>query len=411
MGALASSVAEAIWKKRRGAVDGAVRDAVGDAVGGAVDGAVDGAVGGAVGDAVGGAVDDAVDGAVRDAVRDAVDGAVDGAVRDAVGGAVGDAVRDAVGVAVGGAVDDAVDGAVRDAVRDAVAGAVDGAVRDAVGGAVDDAVRDAVGVAVDGAVRGAVRDAVGGAVGGAVQTAIVIAKNAGVTMSWHYWLGGQFWVGGWGWGVAFVNFFFDICKLKLAKDIMERAEAYRKVCESVNYIWPNSEFVMVCARPIRISRDEAGRLHSDSNKAIEYPDGYGLYMLHGVKFEKELWEQVASGKMSFSDILKIENTEQRLQAMRHNPNALMQEKPKLLAKSERGNELYLIEGSEVNKFYNAPKVYLLGFVDPSKESPNNVLYEEVSPEVAESNLNDPDSVNAFHCKLTLAEYQTLQYES
>ncbi len=231
-----------------------------------------------------------------------------------------------------------------------------------------------------------------------------------VRSGWYNYLGGQFWVG-WYWGSAFVNFFFDICKLKLAKDIMERAEAYRKVCESVNYIWPNSEFVMVCARPIRISRDEAGRLHSDSNKAIEYPDGYGLYMLHGVKFEQELWQKVVSGKMSFSDILKIENTEQRLQAMRHNPNALMQEKPKLLAKSERGNELYLIEGSEVNKFYDAPKVYLLGFVDPSKEAPNNVLYEEVSPEVAESNLNDPDSVNAFHCKLTLAEYQTLQYES
>lgn len=88
----------------------------------------------------------------------------------------------------------------------------------------------------------------------------------------------------------------------------------------------------------------------------------------------------------------------------------MQENPKLIHKSERGNELYLIEGSEVNKFYDAPKVYLLGFLDPSKEAPNNKMFEEVSPEDAEKNP-DADAINALHCRLTLAEYAKLEYES
>ena len=181
------------------------------------------------------------------------------------------------------------DGAVRGAVRDAVRGVVRGAVGVAVGDAVRDVVRDAVGDVVGGAVRGAVDGAVDGAVGGAVKTSIAIEQKAGVTLSWHYWLGGQFWVGGyWYWGVAFVNFFFDVCKLKLSKDIMDRALAYRKVCESVNYIWANRDFVMVCARPVHIDKDEQGRLHSEFRMAIQYPDGWGLYMWHGVKVSEKI---------------------------------------------------------------------------------------------------------------------------
>jgi hypothetical protein len=110
-----------------------------------------------------------------------------------------------------------------------------------------------------------------------------------VSLSWHYWLGGQFWFGYWWYyGVATVSFFFDICKLKLSKDIMERALACRKICESVNYIWPNRHFVIVCARPVHIDRDEQGRLHSENRKAIQYPDGWGLYMWHGVRVTEKI---------------------------------------------------------------------------------------------------------------------------
>ena len=118
-------------------------------------------------------------------------------------------------------------------------------------------------------------------------------------------------------------------------------------------------------------------------------------MLHGVHFPKELWEKVITGKMTFSEILTIENLEQRLQAMTYNPNALLSEKPKLVHKSERGNELYLIENSKVNEFYEAAKVWLLGFIDPSKNFPNNKMYEEVSPELAELTQN-ADDIQAFH---------------
>jgi len=286
VGAFASSIADNILNR------GEVRDAVGRSVEDAIR------------DAIRGAVAVAVRGAVRDAVGRSVEDAIRGAVAVAVRGAVGDAVGDAVGVAVGDAVGDEVRGEVRVAVEDAV--------RVAVGDAVRGAVRDVVG----GAVGGAVRDVVGRAVGVAVRD--VVRGAVDEKLSWYNWLGGQFWVGGWWWGSpSFVSFFTDVCGLELDKDIQERATAYRKVCESVNYIWTNKDFVMVCARPKTISRDEDGRLHCDTGKAIEYQDGYGLYLLHGVTFEEDLWKKVVSKKMPFEEILAIEDVDQRTQAMKY----------------------------------------------------------------------------------------------
>ncbi len=311
VGALAASIAEAIWKKKREAVGSAVDGAVGEAVEGvvreavheavheAVDvvvlGAVGSAVGGAVREAVHGDVGRAVNGAVHEAVRRVVDGAVNGAIDDAVGEAVHNAVNWAVGDAVG------------DAVRRDVARVVLGAVGLAVRGAVGDDVGRVVNDAVDRAVNGAVHEA--------VQT--TTKKKKSLEISWHYWLGGQFWVGyGWYWGTAFSNFFFDVCGLKLSQDIMERAEAYRKVCESVNYIWPNSDFIIVCERPTEIHRNSLGRLHNENGMAIKYPDGWGLYLLNGVRFPEELYKKVISRKMSWKEISEIVDIDQRTQAMK-----------------------------------------------------------------------------------------------
>ena len=390
IGALAASVAEGIWQKTRknsyGAVGNTVGNAVDDAVGGAVAGAVGSAVDNVVSDAVRGAVSDAVGNAVRGTVSDTVGGAVAGAVSsavsdavrgavsDAVDSVVSDAVRGTVSDAVGDAIGNTVDSAVSDAVRDAIGNTVDSAVSDAVRGAVSDAVNDAVDDAIGGAVRDAVhgavsntvrgtvsdtvgdtiRNTVDGTVRDAVQTTISIAKKSKITISRHYWLGGQFLVGGWYWGVSFVNFFFDVCKLKLSKDIMERTTAYRKVCESVNYIWPNKDFVIVCARPTKILRNAQGRLHNIKGKAIEYPDGWGIYAINGVRFDEKLFKTIISENVTAKDILSIKDIDQRTQAMRFlSPEEMVKElKGKLLDEYNK----FDIETNPVNyKLYKFPK--------------------------------------------------------
>jgi hypothetical protein len=195
----------------------------------------------------------------------------------------------------------------------AVHNAVDNAVHNAVGNAVGNAVSNAVHNAVDNAVSNAVHNAVDNAVGNAVHNAVDNAVHNAVgnaVREWHDWFGGQFWVGyGWyGWGSpSFVSFFTDIAGLELSSDVMARAKAYRDLCTSVNYFWPNTHFVMVCDRPQFIGRDETGRLHNDQRKAIEYKDGWGLYALDGIVLQEAIWQQIVSQTMSFDEIVAIQD--------------------------------------------------------------------------------------------------------
>jgi len=171
--------------------------------------------------------------------------------------------------------------------------------------------------------------------------------------------------------------------------------------------WVLQDKVVVIQRP-KI-KEENNRLHSEIGPAIEWANEH-YYYLNGVKFGKDLWEKVVTGKMSFKEILDIQNTEQRLQAMRYNPGALMKENPKLIHKSKRDNELYVIENSEVNRLYDEKKVWLLKFRDPSKRPPNDWMYEEVDPKVAAVSP-DADVIQAYHLGLTHDEYKQLQLET
>jgi len=130
-------------------------------------------------------------------------------------------------------------------------------------------------------------------------------------------------VGGWWWGSpSFVSFFTDVCGLKLSKDIMERASAYRAVCESVNYMWLNRNFILVCERPTKITKNNNNQLHNEHGMAIQYPDGWGLYMLNGVKFDEKLYKKIISREMEMSEILNITDIDQRVQAMKFAKNGL-----------------------------------------------------------------------------------------
>ena len=133
--------------------------------------------------------------------------------------------------------------------------------------AVDGAVDDAVDVAVDVAVRGAV--------GGAQKR----GKNKKLTLSgWHYWYGGQLWA----YFAAYSGFMRDVLKVTLP------TSAYHDLVESCGHVWFNRDFVMICERINACRKDERGRLHSESGLALEYRDGTGLWMIHGVRVPGEV---------------------------------------------------------------------------------------------------------------------------
>jgi hypothetical protein len=289
---------------------------------------------------------------------------------------------------VGDSVGDSVRGSVWDSVRDSVGASVGDSVRDSVRGSVWDSVWDSVGASVGGSVWGSVWASVGGSVWGSVWASV----------------GSYFWADDIAWG----NYFEEIGILT-DQNLLDKFHRNIDALQDCAFGFITDKICIVLVKPT-VTTDDQGRLHNDSKMAMKWSDTDGFYYLAGVKFEKQLWEKVVSGQMSFKEILDIENTEQRLQAMRFNPNALLKENPKLVHKSKRGNELWCIENSEVNKLYDEKKVWLLGFIDPSKKAPNNKMYEEVSPQLAKASP-DADVIQAYHCGLTFDEYKQLKLET
>lgn len=142
------------------------------------------------------------------------------------------------------------------------------------------------------------------------------------------------------------------------------------------------KFVFVCEKPqISSSYDT---LHSTIKPAVAWNDSTGFYYLHSVRFEKDLWETVVSGQITFHEILKIKDNDQRHQAIWCNPNAFFALEPKLIDKSENENELYLVENNELNEIYYSPKMWFLRYHD-GRLPLKSWAIEEIDPAYAEAN--------------------------
>ncbi len=188
---------------------------------------------------------------------------------------------------------------------------------------------------------------------------------------------------------------FDEEKLELFKDIVENLS---------NIVVFVGNIIFICEKPL--VRWENGLLHSDQKMAIEWKDGTGFYYLDGTKFEEDLWKKVLSKKMTFSEIMKIEISDQRTIALKHNPQAIINEHAKLIDKDDRNNELYCIEGQELNKELDFPKIWFLKMLCPT----GRVFIESIEPVFAENHQNATEC-QAWLCQLTLNEYNLMRMES
>lgn len=202
----------------------------------------------------------------------------------------------------------------------------------------------------------------------------------GSELEWQAWLGGQFWVGGWWGSPAFVSFFTDVCDLELEPHIARRALAYRRVCESVNYVWPNRNFVIVCDRPQEIHLNDEGRLSSNAGFAISYKGGWGLHALDGAVLPSDLWQDIVSGKMTLTELMQIENADHRAIALKYNAQALMDEPVRLLHTSPKGDELYELRDSQLNEYAEKDVIHLLRMTCPT----GRTFVEFASPEAADA---------------------------
>ena len=96
--------------------------------------------------------------------------------------------------------------------------------------------------------------------------------------------------------------------------------------------------------PTSVCRDQQRRLHSEIGYAVTFGDGYGQHYLSGVFFPEKLYTGLVGGSMGVPNILKIENVEQRMAALKFigAEKLLQQCDAKLIEESARGNRLYCI---------------------------------------------------------------------
>ncbi len=107
--------------------------------------------------------------------------------------------------------------------------------------------------------------------------------------------------------VSFCDF-FDKEVVKL--DDSELFNKYKKILD-LNIFWSNAfeNYVFVSKNAIRFNRDTQNNLHSISEKAIEFKDGYGFYFIHGVNIVDSLWEKLQADTYTFEDFVKETNEE------------------------------------------------------------------------------------------------------
>ena len=104
--------------------------------------------------------------------------------------------------------------------------------------------------------------------------------------------------------------------------------------------------------------------------------------------------------------MKIEISDQRTIALKHNPQAIIKEHAKLIDKDDRNNELYCIEGQQINKDLGFLKIWFLKMLCPT----GRIFIEGIDPEFAEKHQNATEC-QSWLCNLSLIEYNSMKLES
>jgi len=296
---------------------------------------------------------------------------------------------------VAASVDASVGASVDASVRASVHASVDASVRASVHASVADSVHDSLRDLVAASVRASVHDSVADSVGASVRD-ITKAVFSMISQSWHRYIGGQFWVGGWYWGSpAYVSFFLEVCGLDLSKEMNERANAYAATAESACWWWPHCDFVMVCERPVRIERDEQGRLHSLTGKAIEWPDGWGFYRIHGVNVPGEIVEHPE--RITVSSIDAEANDEvRRIMVDRYGGERFLRDSGATKIQQDRYGTLYV---REFTRGQPAVFVHLINST-PEADGTRREFWRRVHPELRplldNGQLGEPQAMTAHN---------------
>ena len=125
---------------------------------------------------------------------------------------------------------------------------------------------------------------------------------------------------------SFYDFFKDINELK-----DENFEKWIKYCDSgIFYAIQQENYCTICPMPEFVKRDSQNRMHSEEGMAIKWKDGYGIYVLNGIRFDhknqEKLYWKIVKKELTLPEILKIEDIDQRAIALKYcNPTKIIED--------------------------------------------------------------------------------------
>ena len=143
------------------------------------------------------------------------------------------------------------------------------------------------------------------------------------------------------------------------------------------------------------------KLHSTSSPSVLFRDGFSIYNIHGIKFEKNLWEKVSKRELTPREIMLISNIEQRRVAINHYGwDEIFDYFDKtLINKSKRNSkaELYRVKGLAQNIEIN-----IVRYKDPSTDR----WYVSQVPDEDDYNkkIETANHAMAWKSYMTLEEY-------
>lgn len=112
------------------------------------------------------------------------------------------------------------------------------------------------------------------------------------------------------------------------------AHALAHFTDLVSGYWLIQDGAFIVSRPTLLALDEAGRLHSETGKCVEYRDGWGFYAWHGVAVpEKAI---LAPEQLTREDFLNEPNLEVRRAIWERMGNRGVPELGKVIERGPRG---------------------------------------------------------------------------
>jgi hypothetical protein len=105
--------------------------------------------------------------------------------------------------------------------------------------------------------------------------------------------------------LCFYDFFARVCGVEECRKL----EGLNLVAQSCGWWWAYDSLAILTERPSRLSLDDRGRLHADSDWAILYPDGFGYCLVHGVEVPEHV--VLEPSKITVKEIESEANVEVR----------------------------------------------------------------------------------------------------